>query len=109
MSKELEALKRIENKTIRITYGKDVAYYRYGDYLSKEDLVIIEKSLKALEIIKEKEVNISDFIYACKCSQKELKEHHNCDSNYELACDCVGCEKEQLTQKEYDLLKEVLL
>jgi hypothetical protein len=56
------------------------------------------KSLKALEIIKEKKVNIFTF-YKC-CSW------HNA-SNYNDSVGCpVNCE---LTQEEYDLLKEVLL
>lgn len=56
-----------------------------------------EKKLKALEIIKEKRVNIFTF-YEC-CSW------HN-PSNYNDSLGCpVNCE---LTQEEYDLLKEVL-
>ena len=58
----------------------------------------IEKELKALEIIKEKKVNIFTF-YEC-CSW------HN-PSNYN---DSIGCPiNYELTQEEYDLLKEVLL
>ena len=73
--------------------------------------VLLEENIqlkKVLRIIKEKEVNVEDFIYACKCSRKELKEHHNCSNNYELACSCVGCDKEDLTQAEFELLKEHL-
>lgn len=67
------------------------------------------KKFKALDIIKEKQVSVADFIYACMCSTKDLKEYHNCDSNYEFAATCVGWGKEYLTQEEYELLKEVLL
>lgn len=67
------------------------------------------KKLKAFEIVKEKQISIADFIYACMCSKKDLKEYHNCDSNYEFAATCVGWEKEYLTKEEFDLLKEVLL
>lgn len=54
-----------------------------------------KKKLKALEIIKEKQVNVGDFI---RC--KSIEDYNDY---------CCYNEKEQLTQEEYDLLKEVLL
>lgn len=66
--------------------------------IDESKVLKIIKSLKALEIIKEKKVNIFTF-YKC-CSW------HNA-SNYNDSVGCpVNCE---LTQEEYDLLKEVLL
>jgi len=91
MSKELEALKRIENKTISITFGKDVVYYRYGDYLSKEDLALIEKSLKALDIIKSKEM---------------LSVFKDINGKYFIVFNTTAIE---IPKEEYELLKEVLI
>ena len=54
-------------------------------------LETIEAALKALEIIKEKEVNVR-FLISCK----NLKEYNDVISDH-------------LTQEEYDLLREVLL
>ena len=62
--------------------------------LLKENLVLSIKE-KALEIIKEKKVNVGDFV---RCKSVE---------DYNEYC-CYGKE-ETLTQKEYDLLIEVLL
>lgn len=73
----------------------------------KEKLTI-EKKLKALKIIKEKQVSVHEFVYSCKCPKKELKQIFNVDTNYELACGCVGFDKEKLKEWEYELLKEVL-
>lgn len=67
------------------------------------------EKLLALEIIKRKQVSVADFIYACMCSEKDLKEYYNCDSNYEFAATCVGWGKDYLTKEEYDILKGVLL
>lgn len=54
---------------------------------------IIEKSLKALEIIKEKQVNVFIFLHS---------------GDLETYNDMVEVNR-KLTQKEYDLLKEGLL
>ena len=58
-----------------------------------EDVKTVAKELKALEIIKEKEPDIS-FLYRAK----DLN-HYN---------SCVWKEQE-LTQEKYDLLKEILI
>lgn len=77
MSKELESLNKIA-----YSYGYD------------ENIKIIEKSLKALDIIKKKEVNVFVLLHS---------------GNLKIYNDyCCYNEKEQLTQEEYDLLKEVL-
>lgn len=86
MSKELEALEKLYPKTTYMPY-----YTRSERRLFCK---IVEKSLKALEIIKEKEIDIA-YIKCC-----DSREHYN------VMCEL---EKEKLTQEEYDLLKEVLL
>lgn len=110
MSKGLEAFERISNH-IEVSF----------DYSSDEDLSIIEKELKrledleyafsslvkafnslskdnekelkALEIIREKRVQVGDLLYS-----PDLESYNK--ERYRLY---------QLTQEEYDLLKEVML
>ena len=83
--KGLEALEKLENEECYTDYEYRVAYN------------IIEKELKALEIIKNKEINIHALLL-------HLKRFDKADGYNVL----VG-EKYKLTQKEYDLLKGVLL
>lgn len=82
----IKANKNYKNPYDQICY--DVNIYNKFSYA----LIIIEKELKALEIIKEKEPDIS-FLFRVK----DLN-HYN---------SCVWKEQE-LTQEEFDLLKEVL-
>ena len=86
MSKELEAWKRVRESAENA--DGDAAVYEIGD------CDIVEKELKALEIIKEKEVNVYDF------KEYESKYEYNKHTKEEF---------QELTQEEYDLLKEVLL
>lgn len=81
MSKELEALQDLSK--LVFVYGGIKQYQ------------IIEKSLKALEIIKEKEVDIHNLLIS------ETVEQYNSYTHW------LGY-KGNLTQEEYDLLKEVL-
>ena len=89
MSKELEALETL-------VYGLT------NDNYKKEDLgitmskcrEIIKTALKALEIIKEKRVNVGDFV-RCR-NVKDYNEY------------CCYNEKEKLTKEEFELLKEIL-
>lgn len=87
MSKELQAL----NDLIQML--EDEHYTLSEDERVVERKLIIETALKALEIIKEKGLDILEFRHAFS-----LYEYN--------ACKSVGCE--ELTQEEYDLLKEVL-
>ena len=80
MSKGLEALKRIRQETCPATYMQD--------FDKNECCDIIEKELKALEIIKKSVVEMSN--------TKVLMGDY-----YQVVL--------ALDQKEYDLLKEVLL
>ena len=69
------------------------AYFTMENVPSIDDnLKIIEKSLKAIEIIKEKGVNIGWLIISKNCSQYNLG---------------VG-KSQSLKKKEYNFLKEVL-
>ena len=88
MSKGLEALQ----------YLDDIAHGRKMDLDAHELKLIVEKELRALEIIKKKKVNMISLLSSI--------EWHN-PSHYNDSVGCpIGCE---LTQEEYDLLKEVLL
>lgn len=83
MSKELEALERI----IETFYDKD-----------SEDIQIVRKALKALEIIKENHVQIGWFT-------KLLKIHPNyTEGEYNFGLP----DNMKLSEEEYKLLKEVL-
>ena len=82
MSKCLEAL----------CYLDDIAHGRKMDYDAHELKLIIEKELKALEIIKEKRVDIGWLIRSQNYSKYNLG---------------VGS-SQALKKQEYDLLKEVL-
>lgn len=110
MIKGLEALEKI--KKLDILY--DIEMTEKGEEYFKEhsiDLSIIEKELKALEIIKEKKVNTAEFIayvkdtnhnyetYLLDYSQEHWYLHIN-DNNETSYC---------LIQEEYELIKEVLL
>ena len=87
MSKGLEKL-----KTIRHIHDMECG----EDESINKDLDIIEQELKALEIIKEKKVNVMLFI--------SLK-----DIGLERYNKCFEAEEHQLTQEEFDFLKEILL
>lgn len=82
MNKELETLERIKE------------FYPQWRLYNRNDFLIIETALKALEIIKEKEVVISILIRS-----NTLDEYNN---NPMFV-------SKLLTQEEYDILKEILL
>lgn len=68
-------------------------------FISMEDWKIERKQLKALEIIKEKQVDIHNLIYS-----QSLEEYNTFAMKYnQELCNTL------LTQEEYELLKEVLL
>lgn len=86
MSKELEALERL------YCAGRlDLDYVLNGK--QNQDYKIIEKALKALEIIKNKQVNVFVLLHS---------------GNLKIYNDIVE-DNRKLTQEKYDLLKEVLL
>ena len=103
MSKGLEALEEIKTckliDNVKVKEGlfrNKIHDYkiRYGKDVFSKQIPIIEKELKALEIIKEKAVSTAILIQSTN-----VKEYNYCKNL--LAFD--------LTQEEYDLLKEVLL
>ena len=85
MSKASEALNDLTQML------EDEHYELSEDEIVIERKLIIETALKALEIVKEKGLDILEFRYAFS-----LYEYN--------ACKNIGCE--ELTQEEYDLLKE---
>lgn len=89
MSKELEALEEIRRRLINDDW---LCEDNTGVY--EKEYANIEKAIKALEIIKNKKVNI-DIL-------KQV-------DNVELYNKCIHYLDRQLTQEEFDLLKEVLL
>ena len=92
----LEALKRVEN----------FLGYNYCSVDLPDELATIEKSLKALEIIKKKRVNIGTFIHLTKILKKDYEQ---CKAlNNTFGANICETEKEFLTKEEFNLLKEVL-
>lgn len=83
MNKSLEALERLKNTLLAEGFWQDAL----------QDAFIIEQELKALEIIKNKKVNL-EFL---KCSE-----------NYEQYC-LICSYGNEISKEEYNLLKEVLL
>lgn len=95
MTKELEALDRLYDNL------KCNDYYFRGD--ASEDCNLIEKALKAFDIIKEKRV---DVFYFMSCETLEEYNYECCEDIYGFCED--GIKRGILTQEEYDLLREVL-
>ena len=93
MSKELEAFENLKRQVGNMPYTSyDNGLGNRTTFLIKDSAIfpIIETALKVLEIIKNKEVNVEIF--------------NSCPNLYEYNNWAT-----QLTQEEYDLLKEVLL
>lgn len=78
--------------------------YEKKTKLAKEyaDINNVAKRLKALEIIKNKRVNVRAFLKCCQMEDGLTIYNNQCDDKQEK-------ESKELTQEEYDLLKEVLL
>ena len=89
MSEGLEALEELKQDLTPMHFSRIEKLDRYN---------VIEKELKALEIIKEKKVNVD---YLDECIRTEV---------YPLSTynDMVE-DNRKLSQEEYDLLKKVLL
>lgn len=93
----------------------DALKIKYGGFENWQNrLEIVEKELKTLEIVKEKKVNVGNFIYWLKRKPRTYKDYlqdycqeqwylHYKDNNDDR------CKFYKLTEEEYELLKEVLL
>lgn len=102
MSKKLEALKRIRR---HLTDYKDSDDSPYLSPQDENDLNIIEKSLKALEIIKEKGLSINDIAFI----KNGISWETYVETMKELYWGDERLNKILKAQEEYELLKEVLL
>ena len=94
--KALEALKRLKQETCPATY--------MPDFNKLECCDIVEKELKALEIIKNKGVNVLNFIPHFIISKPEYDEYQYYLDNVEK----YSFSAFLLTKEEFNLLKEVL-
>ena len=92
--KGLFALERLETfaKTFGNLFGENPTHT--SGY--EEEIAVIKKELQALEIIKEKQVDIELFSNRCKSCR---------EYNYSVA---FGKFNRDLTEEEFKLLKEVL-
>lgn len=99
MSKGLETLKEIAIQSVEAIIGKQepLRTQKINELLNTKQFETIEKELKALEIIKEKEINIHALLL-------HLKRFDSPDGYNTLVGD-----KYKITQEEWNLLKEVLL
>ena len=89
MNKGLEALAEL--------YSYIKPGFDYQTAKAVEDYKIIEKELKALEIIRNRCVNTYDEIFSCDTYEEYKSTYH------------YSQEKFNLTEEEWKLLKEVLL
>ena len=80
---------------------RDIKYYIEGKTFTAENLL---KSLRALEIIKSKKVNVRAFLKSC--SYKDIDTQLNVYNSQ--CCDWQERESKELTREEYELLKEIL-
>ena len=87
-----EALQIIRDYHNEIIYSID---YVYTDNIFEQELDVIEKDLKVLEILKNNEILISYI------------EQSKSYDDYISKCDCFRC-LSYITEKEYTLLKERL-
>ena len=91
MSKELKPLEAL-------CYLDDIAHGRKMSLDPHELKLIIEKSLKALNIIKGKRVDIYLLILAINLYEDRALNYYNC-----------SMPTHHLSKEEYDLIKEVLV
>ena len=106
MSKALDALQKIKLKPMR---NYDGSIGMNGNVMFEEEIPVIETALKdaekykrALEIIKEKEVNIFHFKYAVRCEEED-----GLADGFEIYNLNVLL-KDEITREEYEFLKEFL-
>lgn len=108
MSKGLEALREFKGNNNTILVGRVMGKQHYLDCLQ-----VMEKSLKALEIIKEKNVSVWGFRNRVFGYQKKQNGNITINDTYEYYLNNFGCyhngfDIELLTEEEFNLLKEVV-
>ena len=103
MSKGLEALERLMKSYYEMCVIDNCNDDMYQKFNNSSERGIIEKELKALEIIKVKLVDIG-YLYEL---MKVFDDTDKILLNYNMIC--ARNHKHGLTKEEYDLLKEVLL
>ena len=91
----LEALNKIDN---------EVLYGVYAQEHYSNEIETIRKELKALEVIKEKRVNVGTFIHLTKILKKDYEQCKALNNTFGANI----CEKEILTEEEFNLLREML-
>lgn len=101
MNEELTPLEIVKRWKAQIHWNKDFGWDKEIATVEKE-VTDAEKNKKALEIIKEKRV---DVCYFMNC---RTLEEYNDDVLASYAYDQVDAEQRMLTQEEYNLLKEIL-
>lgn len=100
------------NMKIMVTDAVTKQQYDYNEN-KLQTLESIEKSLKALEIIKEKNVSVWGFRNRVFGYQKKQNGNITINDTYEYYLNIFGCyhngfDIELLTEEEFNLLKEVL-
>lgn len=94
MKKGIEAFKRIkENTTCYVSQDYDMTNY-------DADVEVVEKELKALEIINNKRVDVASFKAIVSTHPKKALEYYNQSMGFNP--------RRLLKQEEFELLKEVL-
>ena len=114
MSKALEYLEEIKSYFPFVDLGKGKEYVCEKEFNAiKQALIKAEKELKALDIIKEKNVSAWGFINRVFGYQKKQNGNITINDTYEYYLNNFGCyhngfDSELLTEEEFNLLKEVL-
>ena len=115
ISKELEALKSLGEHHCSLIQKYESEECRIPchecKYL-KEVMFLNNKKIKALEIIKERKVNVPSLItlFKSQTSYEDYEQLWDNDIRWQLTKNWdIQFSRKKLTQEEYDLLKEVLL
>lgn len=101
-----------EHKQILNDYGLSLFDFRHAcftfvQFKNSKGFEGVEKKLKALKIIKEKEVNV--YILQWYLKHSSYEQYADDFERNRRDCDLPDLGDKILTQEEYDLLKEVLL
>ena len=89
-------------KELEVADGPEITVEDLLPYKCKQ----VEKSLKALEIIKEKRVNVGTFIHLTKVLKKDYEKCKGLNNTF--GANICDSDCEFLTEEEFNLLKEIL-